>query len=72
MSITRVAIDPTLSVNEIIRRYPASISILNAHGIDTCCGGGNPLRAGALEAHANLGALLDQIAEAAATTTEVR
>ena len=31
--------DASLSVNEIIRRIPASIAVLNAYGIDTCCGG---------------------------------
>lgn len=31
--------DASLSINEIIRRVPASISVLNAYGIDTCCGG---------------------------------
>jgi regulator of cell morphogenesis and NO signaling len=36
-------IDPTLTINEIIRRYPAAITVLNAFGVDSCCGGGEPL-----------------------------
>jgi regulator of cell morphogenesis and NO signaling len=36
-------IDPTLPVNEILRRYPAAVRALNAFGIDTCCGGAMPL-----------------------------
>jgi iron-sulfur cluster repair protein YtfE (RIC family) len=31
--------DTSLSINEIIRRIPASVAVLNAYGIDTCCGG---------------------------------
>jgi len=31
--------DASLSINEIIRRVPASIAVLNEYGIDTCCGG---------------------------------
>jgi len=29
----------TLSVNEVIRRYPASVEVFNRYGIDACCGG---------------------------------
>ena len=36
-------IDPSLTINEIIRRYPTTIAVLNAFGVDTCCGGGEPL-----------------------------
>ena len=36
-------IDPSLTVNEILRRYPHTIATINAFGIDTCCGGGIPL-----------------------------
>jgi len=29
----------TLSVNEVIRRYPASVEVFNRYGVDACCGG---------------------------------
>jgi len=36
-------IDPTLTINEILLRYPRTIAVINAYGIDSCCGGGVPL-----------------------------
>jgi iron-sulfur cluster repair protein YtfE (RIC family) len=32
-----------LTVNEVIRRYPASVEVFNRHGIDACCGGASPV-----------------------------
>ena len=29
----------TMTVNETVRRYPATIAVFNRYGIDTCCGG---------------------------------
>ncbi len=29
-----------LSVNETIRRWPATVAVFNEFGIDACCGGG--------------------------------
>ena len=36
-------LDRSLSVNEIIARFPQTIAVLNQFGIDTCCGGANSL-----------------------------
>jgi regulator of cell morphogenesis and NO signaling len=33
-------VDPTLTINEIVARYPATIPVFNRFGMDTCCGGG--------------------------------
>ena len=33
-----MTIDPTLSVNQPLRRYPGALPILAAAGIDSCCG----------------------------------
>jgi regulator of cell morphogenesis and NO signaling len=33
-------LDPTLTINEIVARYPATIPVFNRFGMDTCCGGG--------------------------------
>lgn len=38
MSLVEIAI-MTLTVNEAIQRYPATIAIFNRYGMDTCCGG---------------------------------
>lgn len=40
-------LDPMLSVNELVLRYPAALPVLTAAGIDTCCGGGLTLMAAA-------------------------
>lgn len=38
MPITK-EIDPSLTINEIVALYPATISVFNRFGMDTCCGG---------------------------------
>ncbi|HLL46932.1 MAG TPA: DUF542 domain-containing protein [Longimicrobiaceae bacterium] len=32
----------SLTVNEIIRRWPAAVEVFNRFGIDACCGGAVP------------------------------
>ncbi|HEX6643947.1 MAG TPA: DUF542 domain-containing protein [Gemmatimonadales bacterium] len=36
-----------LTVNDVLRAAPASGTVFNCFGIDTCCGGGLPLEAAA-------------------------
>jgi regulator of cell morphogenesis and NO signaling len=36
---TAGSIDPTTTVNDLIRMYPDSVSVFNELGIDACCGG---------------------------------
>lgn len=45
-------ISPALTVNELLARYPLSGSVLNAFGLDTCCGGLLSIRDAAIEAGA--------------------
>ena len=66
------AIDPALPVNEIIRRWPATMRVLNAFGIDTCCGGAEPLSAAAAESNAPLDDLLLALHDVVAATSEPR
>ena len=40
-------IDPARTINEILARHPATIAVINAFGIDTCCGGGVTLETAA-------------------------
>ena len=37
------SIDTRSTVNEIVARYPSTLAIFNAFGIDTCCGGALPM-----------------------------
>jgi hypothetical protein len=39
MPTTELELDCTLSVNDVIMRYPATIAVFNRFGVDTCCGG---------------------------------
>lgn len=50
-SLTNPAI-PTLtwSVNDVLRAYPATMSVLNAFAVDLCCGGGLTVEAAARDA----------------------
>lgn len=66
------AIDPSLPVNEIIRRWPAVMRVLNAFGIDTCCGGAAPLATAAAESNAPLDDLLAALRDVVAATPGTR
>ena len=57
-------INPDLSVNEIIRRYPTSLPVLNLFAIDTCCGGEEPLSLAAAAANVPVERILAAIVEA--------
>ena len=39
MSTMASPIDCTQSVNEIVRRHPETLAVIEQWGIDTCCGG---------------------------------
>ena len=58
-------IDPALSVNDTLRRWPTSVGALNALGVDSCCGGAASLASAAAEAGVPLDALLAAVARAA-------
>jgi iron-sulfur cluster repair protein YtfE (RIC family) len=64
-----VVIDPTMSVGEIIRRYPKTSRLLVERGIDICCEGGLQLTTAADDAGLDLATLLQDMATAAANDT---
>ena len=59
-------IDPQWSVNELLQRYPNSVRVLNALGVDTCCGGASSLVDAAAEVGLNTPALLAALADVSA------
>lgn len=59
-------IDPALSVNAVLCRWPAAISAFNAAGIDTCFGGGDSLSVAAVQAGIPIADLIDSITDALA------
>jgi regulator of cell morphogenesis and NO signaling len=59
-----------LTVNEAIRRFPATVAVFNEFGIDACCGGAAPLTEAAERDGADPDALLDALRAAAVEGTE--
>ena len=45
MSHPVIDISWDMTVNEIVKKYPRSLAVFKAFGIDTCCGGGQALGA---------------------------
>ena len=37
-------IDPEATLNELVAAEPKALTVLHRYGLDTCCGGGLPLR----------------------------
>ena len=59
---TIIDIDPAWSINELLRRHPAAGRVLNALGIDSCCGGAASLRETARADDIELDTLITAIA----------
>jgi iron-sulfur cluster repair protein YtfE (RIC family) len=53
-----------LTVNEAIRRYPATVAIFNRYGIDACCGGAAPVAEAAARDGADAAALQNELMQA--------
>jgi regulator of cell morphogenesis and NO signaling len=59
-------IDPELTVDAALRRYPAVAAVFNTFGVDACCGGARSIRDAAREDGADCCALLAALELAAA------
>ena len=70
-SIRIARVDETRTVNDLLRDHPAAVAVLNAFGIDTCCGGARSIRDAAADDGADLATLLHDL-EAAIDEREVR
>ena len=53
-----------MTVNEAIRRYPATVEIFNRYGIDACCGGAAPVLEAAVRDGADPVALENELMQA--------
>ncbi|MEO7456922.1 MAG: DUF542 domain-containing protein [Gemmatimonadaceae bacterium] len=59
------AINGDCTIDAVIARHPASIHVLNAYGVDTCCGGAQTIQEAALHIHVDPSELLASIERAA-------
>ena len=58
MANSTPTIDTAATVNEILVKYPAAVSVFIEFGIDSCCGGDASLREAALRDGADLAQLV--------------
>lgn len=65
MSIQPQTIDPTLTIGAVLQRYPATLAVFNAHGLDACCGGALSLAEAAARHGLDLPELLAALTRAA-------
>ena len=58
---TLVDLPADLTVNDVIRLWPATVALFNDFGIDACCGGAVPVREAAARDGADPDALVRAI-----------
>ncbi len=46
--LTTAQLPSDLTVNEAVRRWPATVAVFNRFGIDACCGGATCIREAAV------------------------
>ncbi len=54
-------IDETWTVNEVIARFPSTLPMLSAIGVDTCCGGAHTLATAAAHKKLDLEVFLREL-----------
>jgi iron-sulfur cluster repair protein YtfE (RIC family) len=59
-------VDPNLTINTVVQRYPDALGVFNARGLDTCCGGGLPVAEAARRHGLDLQELLAAVEQVAA------
>lgn len=59
-------IDQHLTVNDVLRRHPDTLAVLNRFGVDACCGGGDTLAEAAEREGIELAQLLQELRRAMA------
>ena len=69
---TNVTLESSWTINETIQQYPETITVFNAFGIDTCCGGDETIEAAAREGEINLDAVMARLREFAGQVAEAQ
>jgi len=66
------AITADMVINDVIKQYPETIRVFNEFNVDSCCGGGQPIRVTATRDGVDVEALLqalNQVVEKASHAT---
>jgi len=69
---TNVTLESSWTINETIQQYPETITVFNAFGVDTCCGGDETIEAAAREGEINLDAVMARLREFAGQVAEAQ
>ena len=67
--MAEIVITPDMTLNDVIRKCPATIGVFNRFNIDSCCGGARPLRDMAAQDKVNLDAFMQALKDAAEKAT---
>jgi iron-sulfur cluster repair protein YtfE (RIC family) len=65
-----IAIDPSWTVNDVIAKYPDTISVFNSFGLDLCCGADEMLSEAAKESEIDSEALMSALLGVASRSGE--
>jgi regulator of cell morphogenesis and NO signaling len=69
---TNLTLDPSWTINETIEHFPDTITVFNAFGIDTCCGGDETIEAATASGEVGLDALMARLREFAGQAMDAR
>lgn len=67
---TATMIDASWTINEVLARYPETVTVFNAFGMDMCCGADESIAVSAEEAEVDPDALLVALLDVAASKKE--
>ncbi len=72
MDIPVLFSNPSLTINDVTRQYPQSLSVFNKHGIDFCCGGKKNFFKACEEAGVDVFSIAEEISVARVPSGELR
>lgn len=72
MDIPALFSNPSLTINDVTRQYPQSLSVFNKHSIDFCCGGKKNFFKACEDAKVDAFSLIEEISVAKVSPGELR